>query len=72
MIDRQRVEQLGAGRGVELAEPRVAAVGARQQLGLAQQAVVADRASTNAASWRSPLLRSSMCVVVAGACGAGA
>ena len=38
----QRAQQLFRGRRSEFAEPRVAAVGARQQLGLPQQAVVLD------------------------------
>ena len=42
--DGQRGEQLFAGGGMELAEPRVAAIGARHHLGLVQQAVVLDQA----------------------------
>ena len=42
--DRQRVDQLERRGRRELAEERVAAVGARQQLGLPQQAVVLDEA----------------------------
>src|SRR3954454_3389491 len=41
--DRQRVGQLEARGRRELAPPRVAAVGARQQLGLPQQPVVLDQ-----------------------------
>ncbi len=42
-IDGSELMQLFAGGRVEFAEPRVAAVGARKQLGLPQQAVVLDQ-----------------------------
>ena len=51
---------------------RVAAIGARQQLGLPQQAVVLLTSVTNAVSWRSPLLRSTMWWSSRRRCGAGA
>ena len=76
-IDGSELRQLLAGARVELAEPRVAAVGARQQLGLVQQAVVADQVDerllvpvavvASLIPWSAPAIRRSRMIWLIGA-----